>query len=108
MGNIIKHLFWIAPVTILILYFALHGQEKVHQEIRQENAVFERDWNEAQAGFAKTKEEKKGYLARTNAANEEIQKVKKEREAAEAEDDARVKDFDESMKEIDRDLGRGK
>lgn len=107
MGNIFKHLFWIAPITVIVLYFTLHGREDTKQEIRQDSATFERDWNETKASMSKSPTEKAKFEARAKEAEQGLESIKKDKAVLDAQQKQQLKDVDRAISDIDAELAKG-
>lgn len=52
MGGAFKHLFWIAPVTAILLYFSLQGQEEIKVEQKADKIDQQIQEKEFDADFA--------------------------------------------------------
>jgi len=68
MGGLIKHIFWVAPLGVVLLLATWFLTRESHVEMRVQDAEFNRDWNEAMVVFSKDKKESQRYKNRALSA----------------------------------------
>lgn len=105
MGGLFKVLLFTSPVLALVFFYVVSQQSKIDTEMKKDEAQFERNWSEFESDFAKSKEAKKLYADRAEAAANkilelELKEKEKEEKAAKFE-----KEFEKSINDFEKQKG---
>jgi uncharacterized protein HemX len=104
MSNLFKILLFTSPVLGLIFYYVVSQQSKLDIEMKKEDIGFERSWNENEAGFAKTREQKQKYMDRAAHAEGKLKEI----EEKEKEKEKKAEEFQREFEKAIEDYGKEK
>lgn len=104
MGNIFKHIFWIAPVSAVVIFITFMMLQKHDVEMQTDSTEFDRDWNESMATFAKTDANKQKYLARAAVKQQQLSSAQIDLAAERNKMKLNEKQMDKAIEDIDKQL----
>ena len=107
MSALFKILLFTSPILALVFYYVVSQQAKIDTEMKREDAGFERAWNEFEADFAKTPEQRAKYEERARQADAELQEFKKKEEERRKKAEEFEREFEKAMKEFETEKQKG-
>ena len=105
MSNLFKILLFTSPVLGLIFFYVVSQQSKLDIEMKKEDVTFERSWNENEAEFAKTKEQKQKHIDRVATAEEKLKEIEKKEKKKEKKAEEFQKEFEKAIDEFGKEKG---
>ena len=99
-GGILKHLIWIVPLTMFVLWYVTQ-QQHVQQDIMQkDSAKFDEQFNRAwSAAGGDSLEDKKAWKADEKEAKTDYNKAKKRSEDSQAKSDESFNQMEKELKD---------
>jgi hypothetical protein len=101
MGGLFKILLFTSPVLGLIFFYVVSQQSKIDVKIEKDDAVFERSWNEFQANFSRTPEQRQKYLDRALGAEERIREFEEKEKLEEKKAEEFRREFEKAIQEFE-------
>ncbi|WP_281184735.1 hypothetical protein [Trichlorobacter lovleyi] len=108
MGGMIKHVFWIAPLGIIILVITWSLTRESQVEMKVQDAAYERDWNEGMVTFAKTKKDRQRLEQRAVAAQSRYSSAMVEQAEKSQEMKQHEGSINQAVKDLDSELANGR
>ena len=109
MGGIIKHIFWVAPLAVVILLITIFMSRENSVDMRTQEAAFDRDWNEQMATMSKKDPEaRKRYEQRAVQVQKQYSSLQSEQKITNKQMGQTEREIDQAVREIDSQLKGGK
>ncbi len=106
MSNLFKILLFTSPILALIFYYVVSQQSKMDVEMKKEDAVFERSWDEFEADFAKTPEQKQKYADRAARAEQKLNELEQKEKEKEKKSEKFEKEFEKAIEDFEKEQER--
>jgi len=81
MGGLVKHLFWVAPLAVVLIIITWVINRETTIDIRTQDAEFSRDWNESMAGMSRDRQQASKYQVRAVEAQSRLSSAQQEQVA---------------------------
>ncbi|KAB0669017.1 hypothetical protein F6V30_14365 [Oryzomonas sagensis] len=98
----------LAPSLIVILAIVYFSYQKNDNEMTQDSAKFDRDWNESMQHFAKSPGEKKKYAARATMAQSDYSSARAEGAKHKQRVDNAGDNLNDALDDLKKENGGGK
>lgn len=108
MGGLVKHIFWVAPLGVLLLLATWYVNRETTVDIRTQDAAFERDWNESMAVMARDRRQAGNYQARAVAAQSRYSSAQQEQDAKHQQMRTQEQSIDNAVQDLNSQLEGGR
>lgn len=108
MGGLVKHIFWVAPLGVLLLLATWYVNRETTVDIRTQDAAFERDWNESMAAMTRDRRQAGNYQARAVAAQSRHSSAQQEQDAKHQQMRAQEQGIDSAVQDLNSQLEGGR
>jgi len=107
MGGLVKHLFWVAPLAVVLIIITWVINRETTIDIRTQDAAFERDWNESMAGMSRDRQQADKYQVRAVEAQSRLSSAQQEQTAKHQQMRAQDQSIDKAVEDLNQQLEGG-
>ena len=108
MGGLVKHLFWVAPLAVVLIIITWVVNRETTIDIRTQDAEFARDWNESMAGMSRNRQQASKYQVRAVEAQSRLSSAQQEQAAKHQQMRAQDQSIDRAVEDLNQQLEGGR
>ena len=108
MGGLVKHLFWVAPLAVVLVIITWVINRETTIDIRTQDAAFDRDWNESMASMTRDRKQVVKYQVRAVEAQSRLSSAQQEQAAKHQQMRAQDQSIDRAVEDLNKQLEGGR